>query len=58
MSCLPGAQLSKAPQEHELGVGNGPASPSPSVSPVHLSPRVSLDVSLGVGGLETLGMVR
>lgn len=57
MSCLPGAQLSKAPQTPERGVGNGPASPSLSLSPVHLSPWVPLNVSLE-GGLEPLGTVR
>lgn len=52
MSCLPGAQLSKAPQGHERRVGNGPASPCPLL----LSPWVPLDVSWGIWNI--VGMVR
>jgi hypothetical protein len=56
VSCLPGAQLSKAPQNHEHGVVKSPASPSLSLPPIYLLPWVPLDV-MG-GGLEPLGRVR
>lgn len=56
MSCLPGAQLSKAPHEPERGWGTVLLLPVPTLLPLSLSPWVSLDISWGVWNI--VGTVR